>query len=106
MLYTDPTPENEASQSLLASAKAKMEDTFSVVGRRIVSEKEWQGLQEEVWTHSLGYLLVHTFYMWNLTHCMTSTHFGVKCGRGRNYLEGFNRISHQSILGRKWQYVM
>ena len=57
-----PTPEAEASQSLLASAKAKVE-SFSVVGKRLVSNKEWELLQQEVsqsWSalrllgHSLG----------------------------------------------------
>lgn len=44
----DPTPENEISQSLLASAKAKVSDSVSMVGRRLVSEKEWHALQDEV----------------------------------------------------------
>ena len=36
-----------ASQSILASAKARQNDVVSMVGRRLVSEKEWQMMQEE-----------------------------------------------------------
>jgi len=46
-LYTDPTPAAEASQSLIASIKAKAE-SFSTVGKRLVSEKEWDMMQKEV----------------------------------------------------------
>lgn len=44
---TDPTPEAEAHNSLLASVKAKP-DTISLEGRRVVSEKEWELLQQEL----------------------------------------------------------
>ena len=43
----DPTPEAEASQSLLASVRAKI-DPISMVGKRLVSEKEWELLQKDV----------------------------------------------------------
>ncbi|KAK2142195.1 hypothetical protein LSH36_986g00042 [Paralvinella palmiformis] len=46
---TDPTPAAEASQSLIASIKAKAE-SFSTVGKRLVSEKEWDMMQKEVRT--------------------------------------------------------
>ena len=48
LVVSDPTPEVEASQSLLAHAKAKLGDTISMVGKRLVSEKEWQAIQQEV----------------------------------------------------------
>ncbi|KAK7487813.1 hypothetical protein BaRGS_00020954 [Batillaria attramentaria] len=44
---TDPTPEVEARRSLLAAAKAKSEH-MSLEGKRLVSEREWHLLQEEV----------------------------------------------------------
>lgn len=44
---TDPTPEAEAHNSLLASVKAKT-DAISLEGRRVVSEKEWELLQQEL----------------------------------------------------------
>lgn len=44
---TDPTPETEARKSLLASVKVKNE-RISKEGRRIVSEKEWDLLQQQL----------------------------------------------------------
>lgn len=44
---TDPTPENEAKKLLLASAKSKS-DSVSLQGKRLVSEKEWKLMQEEL----------------------------------------------------------
>ncbi|XP_067138321.1 rab GTPase-binding effector protein 1-like [Centruroides vittatus] len=44
---SDITPELEARKSLLDNARAEME-SFSLVGKRLVSEKEWQLLEEEV----------------------------------------------------------
>ncbi|KAL8599973.1 hypothetical protein ACOMHN_038972 [Nucella lapillus] len=44
---TDPTPETEARRNLLAVAKAKSEQ-FSLEGKRLVSEREWHLLQEEI----------------------------------------------------------
>ncbi|CAH1801364.1 unnamed protein product [Owenia fusiformis] len=44
----DPSPEYEVSQSLLASAKSKMDDIPHLTGRRLVSDKEWEMLQQEV----------------------------------------------------------
>ncbi|XP_052800811.1 rab GTPase-binding effector protein 1-like isoform X1 [Mya arenaria] len=43
----DPTPENEARKSLVASAKLKQEGV-SLEGRRLVSDREWSLLQEEL----------------------------------------------------------
>lgn len=43
----DPTPESEISKTLLATAKAKME-AISMIGKRLVSDKEWEMLQKEV----------------------------------------------------------
>ncbi|XP_074642216.1 rab GTPase-binding effector protein 1-like [Tubulanus polymorphus] len=44
---TDPTPEAQAHESLLASVKARPND-ISLVGKRLVSEREWQMLQYEM----------------------------------------------------------
>ena len=44
----DPTPENAASERLVSSAKLRSTETMSTVGKRLVSEKEWQMLQQEV----------------------------------------------------------
>lgn len=44
---TDPTPEAEARRNLLAVAKAKSEQ-FPLEGKRLVSEREWQLLQDEI----------------------------------------------------------
>eukprot|EP00106_Octopus_bimaculoides_P018813 XP_014786255.1 PREDICTED: rab GTPase-binding effector protein 1-like [Octopus bimaculoides] len=44
---TDPTPEAEAHNSLLASVKSRTEG-ISLEGRRMVSEKEWELLQQEL----------------------------------------------------------
>ncbi|XP_076452768.1 rab GTPase-binding effector protein 1-like isoform X2 [Babylonia areolata] len=44
---TDPTPETEARRTLLAMAKAKSEQ-FPLEGKRLVSEREWHLLQEEI----------------------------------------------------------
>ncbi|XP_070204148.1 rab GTPase-binding effector protein 1-like isoform X2 [Littorina saxatilis] len=44
---TDPTPEVEARRTLLAVAKAKS-DQFPQEGKRLVSEREWHLLQEEI----------------------------------------------------------
>jgi len=44
---TDPTPENEARKSLLAHAKSRP-DSQSLEGKRLVSDREWMLLQEEV----------------------------------------------------------
>ncbi|GAB1603833.1 GTPase-binding effector 1-like isoform X2 [Argonauta hians] len=44
---TDPTPEAEAQYSLLASVKSRAEG-MSLEGRRVVSEKEWELLQQEL----------------------------------------------------------
>lgn len=44
---TDPTPEVEARRNLLAAAKAKSEH-LSLEGKRLVSEREWHLLQEEM----------------------------------------------------------
>ncbi|XP_025090931.1 rab GTPase-binding effector protein 1-like isoform X1 [Pomacea canaliculata] len=44
---TDPTPEVEARKNLLAAAKAKS-DHISLEGKRLVSEREWHLLQEEI----------------------------------------------------------
>ncbi|KAL4223722.1 growth factor [Mactra antiquata] len=44
---TDPTPENEARKSLLATAKSKT-DNVSLQGKRLVSDKEWRLMQEEL----------------------------------------------------------
>lgn len=46
-LFIDPTPETEARQHLLASAKSKTE-TLSLEGRRLVSDDVWNLLQQEV----------------------------------------------------------
>ncbi|CAI9741391.1 GTPase-binding effector 1-like isoform X2 [Octopus vulgaris] len=43
----DPTPEAEAHNSLLASVKSRTEG-ISLEGRRMVSEKEWELLQQEL----------------------------------------------------------
>lgn len=43
----DLTPELEVRKSLLDSARAELE-SFSLVGKRLVSETEWQLLEEEV----------------------------------------------------------
>ena len=50
MILTDkaPTAEIEASENLLASIKQSKHEAPSVVGRRLVSEKEWLMLQQEV----------------------------------------------------------
>ena len=45
--FSDPTPEVEARRTLLAVAKAKSEQ-FPLEGKRLVSEREWHLLQEEV----------------------------------------------------------
>ncbi|XP_046374469.1 rab GTPase-binding effector protein 1-like isoform X1 [Haliotis rufescens] len=44
---TDPTPDSEARRILLASAKMKTEG-LSLEGKRLVSEKEWKLIQDEV----------------------------------------------------------
>jgi len=44
---SEPTPEYEASQTMLAKALAKSEP-LPLVGKRQVSEKEWDMLQKEV----------------------------------------------------------
>jgi hypothetical protein len=46
-VFLDPTPEVEARRTLLAVAKAKS-DQFPLEGKRLVSEREWQLLQDEV----------------------------------------------------------
>ncbi|XP_060079265.1 rab GTPase-binding effector protein 1-like [Ylistrum balloti] len=45
---TDPTPDFEARQTLLASAKHKNERTALTDGRRLVSQKEWDLLQQQL----------------------------------------------------------
>ncbi|KAL5016860.1 hypothetical protein ScPMuIL_006449 [Solemya velum] len=45
---TDRTPEIEARRSLLDSVKTSKRDRISMEGRRLVSEKEWELLQQEV----------------------------------------------------------
>ncbi|XP_078679746.1 rab GTPase-binding effector protein 1-like isoform X2 [Branchiostoma floridae x Branchiostoma belcheri] len=46
---TAQTPENEEVQTLVAAAKASSsEPTASMVGKRLVSDKEWEWLQQEV----------------------------------------------------------
>ena len=52
--FEAPTPEVEKSKSILAMARAK-NDELSMVGRRLVSEKEWEMLQLEV--RGLVYIL-------------------------------------------------
>ena len=52
--FEAPTPEVEKSKSILAMARAK-NDELSMVGRRLVSEKEWEMLQLEV--RALVYIL-------------------------------------------------
>ena len=47
MYFIDLTPELEVRKSLLDSARAELE-SFSLVGKRLVSETEWQLLEEEV----------------------------------------------------------
>jgi hypothetical protein len=47
MLFAAPTPENEARKSLIASAKSKT-DSISLQGKRLVSDKEWRLMQEQV----------------------------------------------------------
>ena len=54
MYFIDLTPELEVRKSLLDSARAELE-SFSLVGKRLVSETEWQLLEEEV---SLLYFFV------------------------------------------------
>ena len=49
--FAAPTVESEVSQHLLATAKAHT-DAPSLVGKRLVTEKEWQKLQHEV-SHNL-----------------------------------------------------
>ncbi|KFM78003.1 Rab GTPase-binding effector protein 1, partial [Stegodyphus mimosarum] len=44
---SDLTPELEVRKSLLDSARAELE-SFSLVGKRLVSETEWQLLEEEL----------------------------------------------------------
>ncbi|XP_060582022.1 rab GTPase-binding effector protein 1-like [Ruditapes philippinarum] len=44
---TAPTPENEARKSLIASAKSKT-DSISLQGKRLVSDKEWRLMQEQL----------------------------------------------------------
>lgn len=44
---TDPTPENEARKTLLASVRSKP-DSISLQGKRLVSDKEWKLVQEEL----------------------------------------------------------
>ncbi|XP_041347678.1 rab GTPase-binding effector protein 1-like [Gigantopelta aegis] len=46
---TDPTPEVEARRSLMACAKTKT-DSWCLEGKRLVSDKEWRLLQEEMKT--------------------------------------------------------
>ena len=65
---SDPTPENELSQSLVASAKARVSDSMSVVGRRLVSEREWQALQDEV-KYWCDYVFCLEFAPLLLCHC-------------------------------------
>ncbi|XP_033747222.1 rab GTPase-binding effector protein 1-like [Pecten maximus] len=45
---TDPTPDFEARQTLLASAKHKNERSALTDGRRLVSQKEWDLLQQQL----------------------------------------------------------
>lgn len=47
VLKLDLTPELEVRKSLLDSARAELE-SFSLIGKRLVSETEWQLLEEEV----------------------------------------------------------
>ncbi len=48
-LISDPTPESEASQSLIAGIKAKADGfSMSMAGKRLVSETEWAKMQKEV----------------------------------------------------------
>lgn len=51
VLFSEPTPEFEASQTMLAKALAKSQP-LSLVGKRLVSEEEWDMLQKEVTTRS------------------------------------------------------
>ncbi|VDI26251.1 Rab GTPase-binding effector protein 1 [Mytilus galloprovincialis] len=44
---TDPTPELQLRQSLIASAKSKV-DRISVDGKRLVGQKEWDLLQQQL----------------------------------------------------------
>ncbi|XP_052246058.1 rab GTPase-binding effector protein 1-like isoform X2 [Dreissena polymorpha] len=46
---TDPTPDSEVRNRLLATAKSKT-NTISLEGRRLVSDKEWALVQEELRT--------------------------------------------------------
>ncbi|XP_013389532.1 rab GTPase-binding effector protein 1-like isoform X2 [Lingula anatina] len=43
----DPTPEHEASKSLVATVKSRS-DTINLAGKRTVSEREWLWLQDEL----------------------------------------------------------
>ncbi|XP_070571875.1 rab GTPase-binding effector protein 1-like [Ptychodera flava] len=45
---TGVTPEMEQTASVVASARARSESLVSTVGKRLVSEKEWEWLQQEV----------------------------------------------------------
>ncbi|XP_077995357.1 rab GTPase-binding effector protein 1-like [Glandiceps talaboti] len=45
---TGMTAEKEETESVLASARARSESLVSTVGKRLVSEKEWEWLQKEV----------------------------------------------------------
>ncbi|XP_005107498.1 rab GTPase-binding effector protein 1 isoform X2 [Aplysia californica] len=45
---TDPTPETEAHKSLVASVRAAKSGKVNLEGKRLVSEREWALLQEEM----------------------------------------------------------
>lgn len=47
LYLVDPTPELQLRQSLIASAKSKV-DRISVDGKRLVGQKEWDLLQQQV----------------------------------------------------------
>jgi hypothetical protein len=47
-LSTDPTPESEASSALYSTAKQRTVSDINMAGKRVVSEKEWLALQQEV----------------------------------------------------------
>lgn len=61
-LLLDLTPEYEVRKSLLDSARAELE-SVSLVGKRLVSETEWQLLEEEV----------------NIISCVSLMSFQINC---------------------------
>lgn len=61
VLFVDPTPETEARKSLLANVRVKNE-RISKEGRRIVSEKEWDLLQQQVTLTGLLFILAVTLH--------------------------------------------